>query len=49
MPLPLRPSGKLLDSLYAAKNLSLKGGGKGFLKFLYLHFKKLYLLKWAVT
>ena len=48
MPLPLELSGELLDSLYAAKDLSLKGRGKGFLKSLYLHFKRLHLLKQAV-
>ena len=45
MPLPLKPSGKPLDGLYAAKDLSLKGGGEGSLGFLYLYFKRLYLLK----
>ena len=49
MLLPLGPSGKLLNSLYTAKNLSLKGGGKGFLGSLYLYFKRLYLPKWATT
>ena len=47
MPLPLGPSGKLLDGLYTAKDLSLKGRGKGFLKSLYLYFKRLYPPKWA--
>ena len=47
MLLPLKPSGKLLNSLYIAKDLSLKSGGKGFLKSLYLYFKRLYLLKRA--
>ena len=49
MPLLLGPSGKLLNSLYTAKDLSLKGGGKGFLEFLYLYFKRLHLLKQAAT
>ena len=48
MPLPLGPSSKLLDSLYAAKDLSLGSRDKGFLGFLYLYFKKLYPLKWAI-
>ena len=47
MPLPLKLSSELLNSLYAAKDLSLKSGGKGFLGSLYLHFKRLYLLEWA--
>ena len=47
MPLPLGPSGELLDSLYTAKDLGLRGGGEGFLGSLYLYFKRLYLLKWA--
>ena len=47
MPLPLGPSSELLDSLYTAKDLSLKSRGKGFLGSLYLHFKKLHLLKQA--
>ena len=47
MPLLLKPSGKLLNSLYTAKDFSLKGGGKGFLKSLHLYFKRLHLLKWA--
>ena len=45
MPLLLGPSGKLLNNLYTAKDLSLRSGGKGFLEFLYLYFKKLHLLK----
>ena len=49
MPLPLKPSGGLLDGLYAAKDLNLKSGGEGFLRFLYLRFKKLYPPKRAVT
>ena len=49
MPLLLKPSGELLDSLYAAKDLGLKGGGKGFLGSLYLCFKRLHLLEWAAT
>ena len=49
MPLLLGLSGKLLNSLYAAKNLNLKSGGKGFLKFLYLYFKRLHPLKQATT
>ena len=48
MPLPLGPSSKLLDGLYAVKDLSLKSRGKGSLGFLYLYFKKLYLLKQAI-
>ena len=48
MPLLLKPSSKLLNSLYAAKDLGLKGGGKGSLKSLYLYFKRLYPLKWAI-
>ena len=47
MLLPLGPSGELLDGLYAAKDLSLEGGGEGSLGSLYLHFKRLHLLKWA--
>ena len=49
MPLPLKPSGELLNGLYTAKDLSLKSGGKGFLGSLYLHFKRLHPLKWAAT
>ena len=45
MPLPLRPSGELLDSLYTAKDLGLKNRGKGFLGSLHLYFKRLHLLK----
>ena len=45
MPLLLGLSGKPLNSLYAAKDLSLKSRGKGFLKSLYLYFKRLCLLK----
>ena len=45
MPLPLGLSGKLLDSLYAAKDFGLKSGGKGFLESLYLYFKRLHPLK----
>ena len=48
MPLLLGPSGGLLDSLYTAKDLSLKGGGKGFLKSLYLYFKRLHPLEQAI-
>jgi len=48
MPLPLKPSGKLLDSLYTAKDLSLKGGDKS-LGSLRLRLNKLHLLKWAAT
>ena len=47
MPLPLKPNSKLLDSLYTAKDLSLKNRGKGSLKSLYLYFKKLYPLERA--
>lgn len=49
MPLLLGLSGKLLDSLYTAKDLSLKGRDKEFLESLYLHFKRLYPPKWAAT
>ena len=49
MPLPLGPSGELLNGLYTVKDLSLKGRSKGFLESLYLCFKKLHPLKWAVT
>ena len=49
MPLLLRPSSEPLDGLYAAKDLSLKGGGKGSLESLYLYFKRLHLLKRATT
>ena len=45
MPLPLGPSSGLLDSLYTAKDLSLKGRGKGSLESLYLYFKRLHLLE----
>ena len=48
MLLLLGPSSKLLDSLYAAKDFSLKGGGKRSLRSLYLRFKRLYPLKQAV-
>jgi hypothetical protein len=48
MPLPLGLSGGLLDSLYTAKDLSLKSGGEGSLGSLHLCFKKLYLLERAV-
>ena len=49
MPLPLGPSGELLDGLYAAKDLGLKGRGKGFLGSLHLYFKRLHLLERAAT
>ena len=49
MPLPLGLSGKPLDSLYAAKDLSLGGGGKGSLGSLHLRLKRLHLLEWATT
>jgi len=49
IPLPLGPSGGLLNGLYAARDFSLKGGGKGFLGSLRLRFKRLYPLKWAIT
>ena len=49
MPLPLGPSSGPLNGLYAAKDLSLRGGDKGFLGSLRLRFKKLYLLERAVT
>ena len=45
MPLPLRPSNKLLNSLYTTKDLSLKSGGKGSIGSLYLYFKRLYPLE----
>ena len=48
MPLLLKLSGKPLDGLYTAKDLSLKSKGKKSLGFLYLHFKRLYLLKQTV-
>ena len=48
MPLLLKLSGKPLDGLYTAKDLSLKIKGKKSLGFLYLHFKRLYLLKQTV-
>ena len=48
MPLLLGPSGGLLNSLYTAKDLSLKGGGKGFLKSLYLYFNRLHPLEQAI-
>ena len=41
--------GKLLNGLYAAKDLGLKGGGKRSLGSLCLHFKRLHLLEWAIT
>ena len=49
MLLPLRPSGKPLDGLYTAKDLNLKSGDKRSLKSLYLYFKRLHLLKQAIT
>jgi len=49
MPLPLGPSGGLLDGLYAAKDLSLGGGGKGSLGSLCFRFKRLHPLKRAAT
>ena len=49
MTLLLGPSSKLLNGLYTTKDLNLKGRGKGFLKSLYLYFKRPYLLKWAAT
>ena len=49
MPLLLKPSGELLDGLYTAKDLNLKGKDKGSLGSLYLYFKRLYPLKRAVT
>ena len=48
MLLLLGPGGGLLNSLYTAKDFGLRGGGKGFLKSLYLYFKKLYPLEQAV-
>ena len=48
MLLLLGPGGKLLDGLYAAKDLGLKGGGEGSLGSLYLYFKRLYPLKRAI-
>ena len=47
MPLLLGLGGKLLNSLYTAKDFNLKNRGKKSLKSLYLHFKRLHLLKWA--
>ena len=49
MPLPLKPSGELLNNLYIAKDLGLKGKDKESIKSLYLYFKRLYPLKWATT
>ena len=49
MPLLLGPGSRLLNSLYTAKDLGLEGGGEGFLKSLYLYFKKLHLLEQAIT
>ena len=49
MPLPLRLSSKPLDSLYTTKDLNLKSGDKRSLKSLYLYFKRLHLLEWAIT
>ena len=49
MLLPPGPGGGLLNGLYAAKDLSLGGGGKGSLESLYLRFKKLHLLERAAT
>ena len=48
MLLPPKPNSKPPDGLYAAKNLSLRSGGEGSLGSLYLHFKRLHLLKQAV-
>jgi len=48
MPLPPRPSSRLLDGLYAAKDLSLGGGGES-LGSLRLRLNKLHLLEWATT
>ena len=48
MPLLLGPGGGLLNSLYTAKDLNLKGGGKGSLKSLYLYFKRLHPPKQAI-
>ena len=45
MPLLLGLGNKPLNGLYAAKDLGLKGRGKGSLGSLYLHFKRLYPLK----
>ena len=49
MPLPLGPSSGPLDGLYAAKDLSLEGRGKGSLGSLRLRFKRLYPLERAAT
>ena len=49
MPLLLKPSSKLLNGLYTAKDLSLGGRGKRSLKFLYLYFKRLHPLERAAT
>ena len=48
MPLLLQPGGKLLNSLYTAKDLSLKDRGKGSLESLHLYFKKLHPLEQAI-
>ena len=45
IPLPLRPNGEPLDSLYTVKDLDLKSRGKRSLGSLHLHFKRLHLLK----
>jgi hypothetical protein len=49
MLLLLGPSGRLLDSLYAAKDLSLGGRGEGSLGSLRLRLKRLHLLERAAT
>ena len=47
--LPLGRSGRLLDGLYAAKDLSLGGRGEGSLGSLRLRFKRLHPLERAAT
>ena len=49
MPLLLKLSSKLLDSLYTAKDFGLESRGKGFLGSLYLYFKRLHPLERATT
>ena len=49
IPLLLGLGGKLLDGLYTAKDLGLRGEGKGSLKSLYLYFKRLHPPEWAIT
>ena len=49
IPLLLGPSGGLLDGLYATKDLSLEGRGKGSLRSLRLRLKRLYPPERAAT